>query len=180
MQLNVTKEEAERYIEMYFKAYPKMKEFIDNANKEAIWNKRVITPFGQRRQEYGAYECFQKSAVYNAALRNASNVKVQSPTSTLGLVTFANLNMDLKPLGVKGTCTVYDSCEWESPIIVGAEAIEKTFYYMNDWPQTQFDWLDFSIGCEVEIGYNWGELETVHRGVTQSEVEEILRKLKNK
>lgn len=92
MQLNISKEEAERLMKMYFDGYPGMKKFIDESHLMAKWNQRVITPFGQRRQEYGTYECFRRTAAYNAALRNSANVRVQSTTSTLGLIVFAQWN----------------------------------------------------------------------------------------
>ena len=107
MQLGITKDESEKYMDMYFKAYPKMADYIERQKNWSIWNKMIVTPFGQRRQEYGVYDCFKKTAAYNAAVRNSSNVGIQSPTSTLGLITFAELNKSgMKPLGAKAICTV--------------------------------------------------------------------------
>lgn len=177
MQLNVSKEEAQRLMDLFFKAYPKMLEFIDNAHNMALWNQRVITEFGQRRQEYGTYKCFKGTAAYNAALRNSANVLVQSATSTLGLIVFAHLNRALKKIGGKAICTVYDSCEFEVPKERAAEAIELCFYYLNDYPQTIFDWLDLPIGCDGELGLNWGECEHVKRGITQEECDAIIAEL---
>jgi DNA polymerase-1 len=134
-QLNISKEEAQKYMDMFFMAYPGMKTFIDNAHQEALWNQRVITPFGQRRQEYGTYQCFKPTAAYNAALRNSANVLVQSTTSTLGLIVFSHLNEAIKKIGGKSICTVYDSIELEVPIGRAAEAIELAFHHMNDLPK---------------------------------------------
>jgi len=176
MQLNVTKEEAQRLMDMYFNAYPGMKTFIDNAHNEAIWNQRVITPFGQRKQQYGTFSCFKRTAAYNAALRNSSNVLVQSTTSTLGLIVFSRLNQALKKLDprCKAICTVYDSAEFEVPVELAAQAIEICYYYLNDYPQTIFPWLKLSIGCEGECGKSWGQVKGVHRGVSQEELEKLL------
>jgi DNA polymerase-1 len=178
MQLNVSKEEAQGFMDMFFKAYPKMLDFIENAHNMAVWNQRVITPFGQRRQEYGTFPCFKGTAAYNAALRNSANVLVQSTTSTLGLIVFAHLNKALKKLGGKAICTVYDSAEFEIPIERAAEAIEICFYYFNDYPQTIFDWLDLSVGSEGEIGISWGNTVEVHRGITQEACNDIIFKMK--
>jgi len=177
MQLNIDKEDAQKYMDMYFDAYPGMKTFIDDAHNMAKWNQRVITPFGQRRQEYGTHPCFKQTAAYNAALRNSANVLVQSTTSTLGLIVFAHLNRALKKLGGKAICTVYDSCEFEVPLEKAAEAIEICFYYLNEFPQEIFDWLELPVGCEGELGVGWGTAEVVHRGVTQEECENIINKL---
>lgn len=180
MQLNISKEEAQYFMDLYFNAYPGMRDFIDKAHNMAIWNQRVITPFGQRRQEYGTHKCFKPTAAYNAALRNSANVLVQSTTSTLGLIVFAHLNKALKKLGAKAICTVYDSAEFEVPAEKAAEAIELCFYYLNDYPQEIFEWLTLPVGCEGEIGISWGNCEVVHRGVSQEECETIIRKMKEK
>jgi DNA polymerase-1 len=177
MQLNMTKEEAQRLMDIYFTAYPGVKRFIEESHQLAIYNKFVVTPFGQRKQEYGAYPVFKSTAAYNAALRNASNIRVQSPTSTLGLMTFTALDQELQKIGAMSICTVYDSIEIECPIERAAECVELGYYYMNDWPVEAFDWLELPVGCDCEIGPNWGVLEGVHRGTSQSEIEEILRKL---
>lgn len=177
MQLNVTKDEAQRLMNLYFNAYPGVKLFIEESHNMAIWNQKVITPFGQRRQEYGTYDCFKPTAAYNAALRNSTNVRVQSTTSTLGLIVFAELNKAMKKLGAKAICTVYDSAEFEVPIKNAAAAIELSFYYMNEYPQTVFPWLTLPIGCEGELGISWGNCEEVHRGVTQEECENVIQRL---
>jgi hypothetical protein len=52
--------------------------------------------------------------------------------------------------------------------------MEICFYYMNDWPMERFDFLDFPIGCDGEVGTSWGNLEHVNRGVKQEEIEEML------
>ncbi len=178
MQLNITKEEAQYFMDLYFDAYPGMKTFIENAHKMAMWNQRVITPFGQRRQEYGTHKCFKPTAAYNAALRNSANVLVQSTTSTLGLIIFAKLNQAMKKLGAKAICTVYDSCEFEVPLEHAAEAIELAFHYLDEVPQTLFPWLTLPIGCEGELGISWGKCDVVHRGVSQEECEAIIKKMK--
>lgn len=74
MQLGIPKDESEKYMAMYFKAYPKMADYIERQKDWSIWNKMIVTPFGQRRHEYGVYDCFKKTAAYNAAVRNSSNV----------------------------------------------------------------------------------------------------------
>lgn len=177
MQLNISKDEAERLMNMYFKAYPGVKDYIEESHNMAIWNHKVWTPFGQYKHEYAAQQVFKKTAVYNAALRNAQNVRIQSATSTLGLVVFAHLAAELERQDSRnlGICTVYDSVEFEVPIENAAKVINTAFYYMNDWPLEYFDWLDLPIGVEGEIGYNWGQVEQVKPGITQNEVEAILK-----
>lgn len=177
MNLNVSKEEAQRLIDLYFKAYPGVLKYVQNTHKMAEWNHFVTTPFGQRKQQYGTNSVFKYTAAFNAALRNSQNVRVQSTTSTAGLITFAAANEGIKTLEGRSICTVYDSAEFEVPLSRAAEAVEQVFYYFDDWPVENFDWLDLPIGSEVEIGINWGQCTDVHRGVTQSEIEAIIAKM---
>lgn len=174
-QLGIEKEEAERIMAMYFKAYPGLQRFIENAHATALGNKFVITPFGRRKQQYGCHDVFKSTAAYNAALRNSSNVLVQGSCSDLGLVSFAHLNTEIKALGGMSTACVYDSTELDVPLKKAAEAIELTFKYLQEFPVEFFDWLDLPIGCEVEVSMSsWGECETIHRGITQAELEAVL------
>lgn len=155
---------------MYFKAYPKIKEYIERMHNEALWNHFIVSPFGQRKMQYGTLPVFKGTAVYNAALRNAQNCGIQGPTSSLGLFAFASLNEAIKPMGARSLCTVYDSIELEVPIDRAAEVLETAFYMMNDYPVEIFDWLDLPIGVEAEIGFNWGDAKVVHRGATQADI----------
>ena len=71
----------------------------------------------------------------------------------------------------------YDSWELECPIENAAEVIETCFYYMEEWPLENFEWLTLPIGVECEIsGKSWGQAEVIHRGINQQQVEEFLRK----
>lgn len=171
-------DEAQKIIDAYFLVYPKIKDFIAQCHREAEMNKYVYTQFGQRKMEYGLYQCFKGTAVYNAAKRNAQNVMIQSTASTLGLVVFSEFNKRIKKLGGMAICTVYDSIELEVPIDKIAEAVNLGFYLMDDWPQEQFPWLTFPIGSDCELGLNWGQLKKAHRGVTQRQCLELIRESK--
>lgn len=174
MQLGLTVEKASELIAMYFRAYPGIETFIKDAHEMAMLNNFIMTPFNQRKWEFGTRKEFKYTAAFNACKRNAQNVLIQSTTSTLGLYCFTHLNEKIKALGGKSLCTVYDSIEIEIPVERAAEAIEAAYYYMNDFPQKKFDWLDFPIGVDGEIGYNWGELESAPRGITQEQILELV------
>jgi DNA polymerase I len=175
MQLNITKGEAEGLMDLYFSKFPKILEYITDMHNEAKWNHFVVGPFGQRKMQYGTLPAFTGTAVYNGALRNAQNVRIQGPTSSLGLACFAAGNEAIKLVGGRSLATVYDSWELECPIERAAEVVETAFYYMDEWPLERFDWLTLPIGVECEIsGKSWGQCQVVHRGVTQGEIEAII------
>lgn len=175
--LGISIQEAQRLIELYFSKFPKLRNYIESTHFAAIRNKFVVTPFGHRRQFYGTEEEFKFTAAYNAALRGSQNYVIQSATTIVGALSFYQINQELKKLGGKCVATVHDSLEAEVPIEHAAKAIEIFFYYMNDWPQQEFPWLGLSIGCEGEIGFNWEDMKTVHRGHDQEQVQLLLDQL---
>lgn len=181
MQLKISKEEAQALMDLYFEKFPLIQEYIEDMHAEAKENHYVMGPFGQRKMEYGTLECFKKTAVYNAALRNAQNVRIQGPTSSLGLACFAALSEAIKKFGAKAICTVYDSVEIECPEEAAAEVLETAFYYMNEWPLQEFEWLTLPIGVEAEIsGKSWGSARVIHRGATQEDIVKFLEEERSK
>jgi DNA polymerase I len=177
-QLNLSTDEAQRLIDMYFKAFPGVKNYIDQSHKFALLNQFSLTPLGQIKRQFGTYQCFRPTASYNASLRNAQNVIIQSTTSSIGLVTFAELNRRIKPLGAISTCTVFDSVEMEVPIDRVAEVVDIAFDTLDNYPLEVFPFLQLPVGCECEIGESWGNLETVHPGLKQEAISSIYEKTK--
>lgn len=175
MNIKKTVEETTIIVDTYFNMFPSVKTFIEDCHAMARANQFIITPFAQRKMEFGAQEVFKGSAVYNACLRNSQNVSIQSPASTLGLLVFAEMDRRMAKYNGRAICTVYDSIELEIPIEHAAAAINEGFYVMDVWPVEQFDWLDFPIGSDGELGWNWGVLSKVKPGITQEECEELLR-----
>lgn len=161
LSLGISEHEADILFKLYFETYPGIKAYIDSVHAEAKANKFILTAFNQIRREYGLLSEFRQTAVYNAALRNAQNVKIQSSASTLGLLAFANLNVMLKDVGGRAVCTVYDSIEFEGVLGREEETIEVVKYALDEWPQKQFPWLDFKIGIDIEIGPSWGEAKKI-------------------
>lgn len=172
--LGIELSEAQEIVDAYFNIYPRVKAFIADCHAMAGDNQFVVTPFGQRKMEFGTLPMFRGSAAFNAAKRNAQNVMIQSPASTLGLVVFTELNRRMKEIGGQCICTVYDSIEIEVPLAKAEEAVKLGYYVMNDWPQEVFDWLNFPIGADGEIGWNWGDVEPVYANTTQAEIMTML------
>lgn len=144
----------------------------------AIWNQYIVTPLKQRKREFGTYPCFKYTAAYNAALRNSQNVRIQSTTSSIGLITFAELNERIKKYGAKSTCTVYDSLELCCPVEHAHTVINLCYETLDKWPVENFDFLELPIGCEGDVGISWGETKVVHPGTTADDVANILQKVK--
>lgn len=166
MKNGVSEEEATRIMSMYLDEFPGIREYVREAHREAQKDLVVVTPFGRRKRQYGASKAFAGTAAFGASLRNAQNSIIQSTASDIGLVTFAEVNKRIAPLGARCICTVYDSIEIECPIERAAEVLEIAFYVMDDWLLERFPWMVIPIGVEAEIGPNWGNVNVVHRGWT--------------
>lgn len=177
-QLYITVEKAQELMDLYFRTFPKVKDFIEESHKMALWNQYVITPLNQRKREYGTLPCFKYTASYNAALRNSQNVRIQSTTSSIGLITFAELNERIKKFNAKSTCTVYDSLEICCPIEHAHEVINLCYETLDKWPVETFDFLELPIGCEGDVGISWGETKIVHPGTTAEDVADIIKRVK--
>lgn len=172
--LGISEEEAVILISLYFKEYPLIEVYVRDSHRIAEANQFVVSPFGQRKWEFGTRKEFKYTAVYNACKRNSANMRIQNTASSIGLFCFSALNEEIKKFGGRAICTVYDSLEMEIPIQHAAEAVKLGYYYFNEYPQKCFDWLDFSIGADFEAGYNWGELNAVKSGMTQDEILKLI------
>lgn len=167
--IGITVAEAERLLALYFRAFPELKGYVENCHNEAIVNHYVMNAFGQVKHEYGAMPIFRKTAAYNAALRNSTNVRIQSSASSAGLYAFAMLNEGIKPIGGKSMLSIYDASYFEIPAKNAAQGVERTYYHMDDEPVQVFDWLPLPIGVDVEAGPSLKEMVPVPRGTTQIE-----------
>ncbi len=165
MKLGKSEGEAQALFDLYFKNFPGILRYVEDSHYAAKQNRMIITELGQVRQEIGLYQFFgpakyeRAEAVYNYALRNSQNVRIQSTSSTLGLLIFSELSQRIKSLHGRAVCTVYDSIELEVPEENRNEALKLTKYVMEDWPQEVFSWLDFPIRVDMEIGKSWGTVE---------------------
>lgn len=106
MKLGITDVEATKLVEQYFGVYPRIRDFVASSHAMAKANHYVYTPFGQRKQQFATLPCYKNTAVANAALRNSQNVLIQSTASTLGLMSFTEVNRRLKAIGGRVMCTV--------------------------------------------------------------------------
>lgn len=179
MQLFLTKEAAQAVVDMYFRVFPRVKNYIETTHRFALLNQMTLTPLGQRKMQFGTYPCFKNTAAYNGSFRNSQNVRIQSTTSSVGLATFAELNERIKPLGGKGRCTVFDSFEFSCPKENAAAAINLAYDVLNTFPLETFPFMELPIGCDGDVGLSWGENEAVHVGVTQVEVEALMAKVRD-
>ena len=174
LTLKITEQEATRLIAMYFKEFPLIETYVNDCHAMAKVNNYIMNIHGQPKRQFGAMNMFRQTAVYNASLRNSQNVVCQGSSAVTGLYGFSKLNEAIKPMGGRSLTTVYDSLSMEIPYGRIADAINESFYVMEDLLVETFDWMDFPIRVDVEVGINWKQVATVHRGITQEEVQRLM------
>lgn len=92
--LNISRKEAEEYIEQYFKTYPQIKEFLDNLVIEAEDKGYVSTIFGRRRPipELKSSNFMQR----NFGKRVAMNSPIQGTAADIIKIAMNKVNQELK------------------------------------------------------------------------------------
>lgn len=188
MNLGIDTAEAEKLVSLYFDTFPLIKKYVDESHRMAEDNYFCFTPFGQRFQFPCLRPPYRYTAVFNGGKRGAQNKRIQSTASTLGLMAFTKANDEAKKctaiqpstnqqFRAEAILTVYDSLEISCPLPLMAQVIETVFYCMDDWPVEAFDWLDLPIGTDSELGFNFGQMKHIKRGVNQETCEKLLKQL---
>lgn len=90
--LEISPTQAKQYIEMYFKQYPKVLEWMQTEVEQATINGYTQTLWGRRRYLAGLHE--KNKTLYEAAKRAAINTPIQG--SAADLIKMAMIAIDLK------------------------------------------------------------------------------------
>jgi DNA polymerase-1 len=96
--IGITKKEADKYIEGYFKTYPLVKTFLDAAVSSAKENGFARTIFGRRRMipEISAHRFFERAF----GERVAMNAPVQGSAADIIKIAMVNVHKALKEKGL--------------------------------------------------------------------------------
>ena len=94
--LNVSVKEAKRYLDTFFRTFPRVKMFIDKSKNDAIRQGFVRTILGRPRK----FVITKKNA--EAVKREATNHKIQSTAADIGFLSLINLYNGLKGFGLLG------------------------------------------------------------------------------
>ena len=157
--MDISVEEAERFIDIYFDTYKGVKRYLDKVEKEAYRRKKIVSMFGRRRYLEDAFEI---DPAY--AYRFAKNFVIQSAASDIALMGTIKLHHILKSkgfmsriIGMKHDSVLVDVHPDEEEEVIRF-AIESFRHPPID---TFFPGIHFSIPLDVSvaIGPNWYEVE---------------------
>ena len=114
-KLKNTVEESQHFINMWFDVFPGVKQFIDETRYFILKNHYVETLYGRRRQL--PYAASSLSWMQEAAIRQGTNCKIQSPASdifSMGVIKNQNM-IDKNKMKTNIVGLIHDATMFESP-----------------------------------------------------------------
>jgi DNA polymerase I len=150
--LNITRKEAERYIEKYFETYPKVKSYLDRLVTDARKDGYSTTLFGRRRPipELTSSNFMQRSF----GERVAMNSPIQGTAADIIKIAMIRVNQRLKEEHFRSRLIlqIHD----ELLVETHQEEIEKVAKIMVEEMQGAAE-LSILLEAEVKEGRNWFE-----------------------
>ncbi len=150
--LNITRKEAERYIEKYFETYPKVKAYLDQLVADAKENGFVTTLFGRRRPipELSSSNFMQRSF----GERVAMNSPIQGTAADIIKIAMIRVNQRLKEENYKSKLIlqVHD----ELLVETYKDEVEVVSGIIVEEMQGAAE-LSVVLEAEVKEGKNWFE-----------------------
>lgn len=150
--LSITRKEAAKYIEDYFKTYPGIKAFLDNAVAHAKEQGYVVTLFGRRRPvpELSSSNFMQRSF----GERVAMNAPIQGTAADIIKIAMVGVNKRLKSQKMKSRLVlqVHD----ELLIEAYESELEEVKRLLKE-EMEQAASLDVPLEVDMHTGSNWYE-----------------------
>ena len=156
--LGISREEAQEFIDSYFKEFPGIKIWMDSMRKQVKRDKYVETLSGFRRHLKGI-DSNERGIVADSE-RQAINSPVQGSGASMTLQSLIDIDKLLTEYKLKSKMimTVHDSIVFDAHIdeVYSVVAIAKTVM-----ENLSFDWITVPIVADVEIGRNYQDLVEV-------------------
>ena len=150
--LSITRKEAAKYIEDYFKTYPGIKAFLDHAVEHAKEQGYVVTLFGRRRPvpELSSSNFMQRSF----GERVAMNAPIQGTAADIIKIAMVGVNKRLKSQKMKSRLVlqVHDELLIEA---YEPELLEVKKLLKEEMEQAVA--LDVPLEVDMHTGSNWYE-----------------------
>lgn len=156
-ELEISIEEARRYIQGWFDRAPQAKAFLDDCARAPIEGRVLTTPFGRHRR-FGLVTPENLQDIQN----EARNFRIQSIASDFTLISAMRAEKPLNEMGVKIINLVHDSILVELP--QNESVALRAMKLLDDtMKQVPIDTMNAVVPFEVEFkrGTVWGMLEEV-------------------
>ena len=178
-QINDTKAEAQRIMDLLFTEFPDLLHYIEHTKAEVHAKQMVKTHFGRFRRFRLAHASKEHMA---DATREAVNFLIQSTASDLVLNQLCEIAAHQQDIDGKLLITVHDSMTLEVPksrvnletrtddkgkkrLVDTKGDLHKFFdHWIVERVAQKYSWLPVPFLYDIEIGPSYGELKEVHRG----------------
>ena len=155
---NFTREEASRFIALYFEKYPEVKEYIEATKEQARKLGYVQTVMGRRRfiPEINS----PNRQIRQAAERMAVNAPVQGTSADIIKVAMLDLHREMKERNLKSRMLlqIHDELIFEVP----EEEIEEMKSLVTEL-MPQAIKLRVPVKIDIKTGKNWGEMAYINK-----------------
>lgn len=148
--LRISRKDAVDFLEMFFKTFPSVYDYLEKTKKEAIENEEVKTILGRRRFFPGLKKASKQ--IQDSLLRQAVNAVIQG--SAADLIKKAMIEVDKN---LPGNSNIVIQIHDELVVETEDEKIEEVTNVLKNFMENAFT-LDIPITVSVSSGKRWDEL----------------------
>lgn len=179
-ELGVSFEEAEDFLNKFFKEFPGVKKWISKTQDLASQQGFVENMFGRIRRLPDAMIPDKQNNYRKRAMRQIINMPIQGTAADILALQMSRLYNFMKEENLKSRMllTVHDS------IVFSVDKNEANFLLPAAkliMESVDLDWINIPIVCDLEIGKSWGNLKSISQETLKelelgnTTVEEILK-----
>ena len=157
-QISVSNQEAQDFIDEYFKKFPEIKDYMNSTIKFCRKNGYVNNIFGRRihlrniNDKNFSIRSFQERAAINAPIQGSAADIIR-----LAMIEIDRMIENEKKINAKMLLQIHDELVFESPIKdqKNNEKLIKTA--MTSVSSSEYHMFSIPLEVSVNSGYNWGE-----------------------
>lgn len=159
-QLGISLEEAEDYLDRWFKAYSNVHRWIRRTQRTARQQGYLDNPYGRRRRlPLLLLNDHRLKKVQSHLLRTAVNFSVQSTGSdslSLATINLVLHNKRLQKMGAIPILSLHDALFFEVPERHAIDAAIEVQHVMQTVPKLVLG-EEWDLPADAKIGYHWGD-----------------------
>lgn len=143
--LEISRQEAQKLIDDYFAAYPKIKAYMDAQHQKVTRDKFVTDIFGRKRRFHNDMRSGDKYKIFGAQ-RQAGNFPIQASAGSILKKAVVDLEPVLAKYDVHILIQIHDELLFDGPKTITQEAIDEIRATMENAVK-----LVCPVRCDVEI-----------------------------
>ena len=157
-QISVSNQEAQDFINEYFKKFPEIKDYMNNTIKFCRKNGYVNNIFGRRihlrniNDKNFSVRSFQERAAINAPIQGSAADIIR-----LAMIEIDKITDKEKKISAKMLLQIHDELVFESPIKDQKNNEKLIKKVMTSVSSSEHHMFSIPLEVSVNSGYNWGE-----------------------